>query len=91
MAAGSVTVSDTGNQTIRIVQTNNDPTGQPEPPRPGSGNSCSEGPHGIPLAGIGDWSVIMMTVGLIGAHRRIRWLFQFLSARLRLRPRIAIA
>ncbi len=91
VAAGSVTVSDTGNQTIRVVQTNNDPTGQPSPARPGSGNSCSEGPHGVPLAGIGDWSVIMMTVGLIGAHRRIRRLFQFLSARLRLRPRTAIA
>ena len=75
-----------GQQTIRILQTNNDPTGAPATPHPGSGNFCTQ-KFTTPLAGIADWSVIMLTVGLIGAHRRIRWLFQLMSARLRLRRR----
>jgi hypothetical protein len=85
VVAGSVTVSEP--TTVRIVQTNNQPsTGEPTPGHPGSGNFCTQ-KFQSPLAGIADWSVIMMTVGLIGAHRRVRWLFQFLSARLRLRRR----
>jgi hypothetical protein len=90
VAAGSITVADTGNQTIRTVLTNNDPTGAPAAQHPGSGNFCTQ-KFATPLAGIADWSVIMLTVGLIGAHRRVRWLFHFLSARLRLRSGATMA
>jgi hypothetical protein len=85
-------VADTGNATLRTVTTNNDPTTlEPGAARPGSGASCSFISTHSPLAGIADWSVIAMTVGLIGAHRRVRWLFQLLSALLSPRRRTAIA